>query len=218
MSNGVTIENLMQTLPSVLANDSGMKPLGETASMALADMWRNVNLPTIFSRIDELPESLLDILAKDLKVDWYNYDSSIETKRSVIKNNFYVHKHLGTVGAVRRALAGLFTDSRLFEPWEYGGQPYHFRIVVNGPWSEERQTWALQAIEKSKNVRSWLDNITFHLPELSDRKELFVGIALYGSSAQTMDRTELPDLSGNYLEDGWGNILLDGFGVALTTD
>ena len=160
MSNGVTKENLLQTLPSVLANDAGMQPLGETASTVLAALWNNIDLPTIYSRIDELPESLLDILAKDFKVDWYNYDHPVETKRAVIKDSFFVHKHLGTVGAVKRALSDVWPSFSLEEWFHYGGEPYHFRVAIaDKDFTVAKREQAIRYINLVKNVRSWLDDI-----------------------------------------------------------
>ena len=160
MSNGVTKENLLQVLPSVLAKDAEMQPLGETASMALAALWSNVDLPTIYSRIDDLPESLLDILAKDFKIDWYNFDHPIETKRAVIKDSFYVHKHLGTVGAVKRALSDVWPSFSLEEWYDYGGDPYHFRVAIaDHDFTVAKREQAIRYINLVKNVRSWLDEI-----------------------------------------------------------
>ncbi|MGN1369755.1 MAG: phage tail protein I [Aristaeellaceae bacterium] len=153
-------DNFMQTLPSVLANDAGMQPLGETASRILEIMWAQVDLPAIYTRIDELPEELLDILAKDFKVDWYDYNHSLETKRLVIKDSFYVHKHLGTVGAVRRALSDIWPSFSLEEWFDYGGDPYHFRVAIaDNDFTVAKREQAIKAINLTKNVRSWLDDI-----------------------------------------------------------
>lgn len=160
MNSGVTKENLLQVLPSVLVQDDGMQPLGETASEALTLLWGKADLPTIYSRIDELPESLLDILAKDFKIDWYNYDHPVETKRMVIKDSFYVHKHLGTVGAVKRALSDVWPSFSLEEWFNYGGVPYHFRVAIaDSDFTVEKREQAIRYINLVKNVRSWLDEI-----------------------------------------------------------
>lgn len=160
MSNEVNKENLLQTLPSVLAADSGMQPLGETAAEALAGLWELTSLPTILSKLDELPESILDILAKDFKVDWYNYNHPLVTKRAVIRDSFFVHKHLGTVGAVKRALSDVWASYSLEEWFQYGGEPYHFRVAIaDSDFTVEKREQAIRYINLVKNVRSWLDEI-----------------------------------------------------------
>ena len=160
MSNGVNKENILQMLPTVLANDAGMQPLGETAAEALAGLWGSVDLPTIFSRLDDLPESMLDIIAKDFKVDWYNFNHPIETKRAVIRDSFFVHKHLGTVGAVKRALSDVWASYSLEEWFQYGGEPYHFRVAIaDSDFTVAKREQAIKYINLVKNVRSWCDDI-----------------------------------------------------------
>lgn len=154
------MSELRQTLPSVLASDAGMQPLGDVAAQALAAVWSKVDLPTIYSRIDELPEELLDILAQDFGVSWYNYNHDLETKRAVIRDSFHVHKHLGTVGAVKRALSDVWPSYSLQEWFEYGGDPYHFRVVIaDEDFTPEKRAQAIRYINMVKNVRSWLDEI-----------------------------------------------------------
>ena len=130
MSNLPSIDTYMSNLPRPLDLDSGMHDLGETAATALMWLWADIDLPAIYKNIDSLPESVLDILAKDLKIDWYDFNYSIETKRTVIKGSFYVHRHLGTRGAVDRALSDVWPPSYIEEWWEYGGSPFYFRAVL----------------------------------------------------------------------------------------
>lgn len=137
MNNGFTVENLMRVLPTPLDRDSGMHELGQTTAEALVKLWLNLHMPRLYTRIDELPESLLDILAKDFKVDWYNYNHSIETKRNVIKDSFFIHRHLGTKAAFARALSDVYPNSTAQEWYEYGGNPFYFRIIVDAAKQRE---------------------------------------------------------------------------------
>ena len=56
---------------------------------------------------DTCPADLLPWLAWALSVDEWNTDWSESTKRDFIKQSATVHRHKGTVGAVRNALASL---------------------------------------------------------------------------------------------------------------
>lgn len=160
MSNGMDRENLLRTLPSVLSNDAAMRPLGEAVATALAGLWERAGLPTIYSHIDELPEELLDILAQDFKVDWYDYNQTLAVKRAVINDSFYVHRHLGTVGAVKRALSDVWSSYLLEEWFQYDGEPYHFRVAIaDNDFTVAKREQAIRLINLTKNVRSWLDDI-----------------------------------------------------------
>lgn len=160
MNNTVTKEMLLRTAPSVLMNDAKMKPIVEVLAETMANLFGKCFYPTILSRIDELPESLLDILAKDFKVEWYDYNWSIEAKRKTIKDSFYVHRHLGTVGAVKRALTDVWPPSTVEEWFEYGGEPFYFRAILDAGDTTEpiHVDSALDAIMFYKSARSHLES------------------------------------------------------------
>ena len=160
MNNGFTKSNLLHTAPKVLKNDAGMNPLVDTIAEAISKLGMKVVFPNIYARIDELPEDLLDILAKDFKVDWYDYNWGIEAKRQTIKDSFYVHRHLGTVGAVKTALSDVWPPSTVEEWFEYGGEPYYFRVILDASQSTEPiyVNSALNAIMFYKSARSHLES------------------------------------------------------------
>lgn len=87
----------------------------------LVAMAKNVILAILYTRIDEMPEFLLDILAYDFKIDWWDPNYAIEEKRQTLKDSWYVHRHLGTKAAVETAISAIFKDSRVEEWFEYGG-------------------------------------------------------------------------------------------------
>ena len=159
MSNLPSVDAFMEDLPRVLDLDDGMHDLGETAATALMWLWNDVDLPSIYKNIDILPESALDILAKDFKIDWYNYNYLPATKRAVIKGSFYIHRHLGTVGAVKRALADVWPPSYIEEWFEYGGEPYWFRAILNGSGPEPIYINRIREIlDFYKSIRSHLED------------------------------------------------------------
>lgn len=162
MSNGITKSNLMQTAPAVLVNDRNMNPLLDTLADALANLATDCRMATIYPHIDELPEELVDILAQDFKVDWYDFNADLATKRNLLKDSFYVHRHRGTRSAVETALSDIWPNSKLEEWFEYAGDPYHFRVILTAEYSQDEQVRALEAINKAKNVRSVLDAIIFN--------------------------------------------------------
>ena len=130
MNEHVTYSSMMRVLPDVLKKAPSLLPLGQTAATFLELAAGSTELAAIYDRIDELPESLLDLLANDFGVIWYDADEDLETKRRVIKESFYVHRHLGTVGATRKALSAVWPNSGVEEWFEYNGDPYMFRVIL----------------------------------------------------------------------------------------
>jgi phage tail P2-like protein len=105
---------------------------------------------------------LLDVLAWEMHVDvWAGWegDLDIETKRSIIAQSIYWHQHKGTRYAVDSMLATVFKEGVVTEWYEYGGNPYYFRIIVQEEIQEpEKLGRVIDAVYAVKNVRSWLDS------------------------------------------------------------
>jgi len=111
--------------------DPSAVALGDVTVEALA--WRpdEIRRIGIYPLIDELQEDLLDILAYDFKVDWYDYEYPINTKRALIKGNILARKGQGTVYATRSVLDSLYPRSATEEWFAYGGKPGYFRLNIN---------------------------------------------------------------------------------------
>lgn len=158
MSKGITQGSMLGVLPGVLSRDEGMNGLAKLIGWTMEDFSGKVDAPAIFQHIDKLPEDLLDLLANDLKVDWYDFDGDIATKRRQIKSSWSVHEHMGTVGAVRTALQSVWPDTSLEEWFEYDGEPGCFRVFLS---TDESGTIdfakAVRMINIFKPVRAHID-------------------------------------------------------------
>ena len=91
---GITPDNLLRTLPAVLQQDEGMLDLATAISDALAARPDEIEALKIYTRIDGLPEELLDILAVDFKVDWWDANYTLSEKRQLLKDSWAVHRRL----------------------------------------------------------------------------------------------------------------------------
>ena len=164
-NSGISAEELLSALPPVLRADRRMLALGQVVADVLALRYDEIDKVAIYAHIDELDEAMLDILAYDFKVDWYGYDYPVEVKRRILKSSFYVHRHLGTKGAVETAIQALYPRSAVEEWFDYieGGAPYSFRIVLDAsePSVPVSSSDLLREINQYKSLRSHLDGIMF---------------------------------------------------------
>lgn len=158
-SHTVSTENLLASFPQVLRNDEKLAALASSIAEKLAQRREEIRRVAIYSRIDDLPEDLLDILAHDFKVDWYNPDYPIEAKRSLLKSCWSVHRRLGTKGAIVTALSGIYPGSTVEEWFEYGGEPYFFRVVldVTDQFMDISHEEIVRTIDIYKSLRSQLE-------------------------------------------------------------
>ena len=158
MSKGITQEAMLSVLPGVLARDDGMYSLAQLIGWIIDKDSGKIDSPAIFQNIDSLDEDLLDLLAKDYKIDWYDYDGTIETKRNQLRSNWFVRKKIGTVGAVKTAIQAVWPDSTVEEWFEYDGEPGYFRVLLcvntqgTVPFNK-----AIRMIEVFKPVRAHID-------------------------------------------------------------
>ena len=202
--------NFMAQLPRVIDEDENLHALAYAISRALATHLADIPEEEIYTRIDALPERLLDILAKDFSIDWYGYDYPVEVKRELIKTNYYVHRHLGTYGAVRKAISAIYPDSIMEEWFEYGGDPYYFRIVIDvseAPMVGLSHAEIVRAVNMYKSLRSHLedDAIAYRV-----RNEIEVGLDV-GYCVYTVR------VCGTFPEPAMQGLLLD-LGIVANTD
>lgn len=107
----------------------------------------------------ECPASHLPWLAWALSVDVWDPAWDEATKRRVIAASMEIHRHKGTPGALKRALAALDLGVAVREWFETGGAPYTFRLDIDAarPLAAADYDIMLAVVVRAKNVRSWLD-------------------------------------------------------------
>ncbi len=180
MNRGITKENLLLIAPPALRHDKSIMALAEADAEALAARLTEIDRVRILSNIDGLEEAVLDILAQDFKVDWWDPEYSIEEKRRTLKGNWKVHKTLGTKAAVREALSAIYPNTEVSEWFEYGGEPYHFKILVNAVYEQidpEKHKRVLERVRFYKNLRSHMDGVEYYD---SGGAEVYTGAACTG--------------------------------------
>ncbi len=180
--HGITVENLLYAFPTALKEDPEMVSLATIVADELTKHLRNIDMTTIYARIDDLPEDMLDILAVDFKIDWWDSEYTVEEKRSVLKDNWRVHRMLGTKAAVETAISAIYPDTKVSEWFEYGGKPYHFKLLVDATFENvdrEKHQRVLKRVEFYKNLRSVLDEVEYFA---NGTAESYVAVAFAGET------------------------------------
>ncbi|WP_373220877.1 phage tail protein I [Mediterraneibacter gnavus] len=161
--NDIYTVDFAEYLPDPLKRDPKMKAFAAAVTKELLEVSGNIDKVLIYSRIDELPEELVDILAFDMHVDWYDYSYPLEVKRDILKNSVKVHKKMGTKYAIEHALGALYPQSEVEEWFEYEGEPHHFRIVcdVTSNRITASYTDIVNAVKMYKRLSSHMDEVTY---------------------------------------------------------
>jgi len=163
MNNDIYSIDFTQIFPTALQHDPKMIALAKGFAAEALKVSGHLNDVLIYSRFDELPEALVDILAYDMHVDWYDYDMPLKVKREVVKNSVRVHKRMGTKYAVETALGSVWPESEVEEWFEYGGEPHHFRIVCDVTESYITVSFKrlVQAVYMYKRLSSHLESVVY---------------------------------------------------------
>lgn len=191
--------SLKEILPPSISSDEEVQRTAKAIEENLNMASRLIPMTAVYARIDELPESVLDALAWQLHVDVYDEDMSLAKKRKLVKNAIKDHKYKGTPCAVKSVVEMLLNYAKVEEWYEYGGSPFHFRVSgESGPIPNGDKIQRLvDAINEVKNVRSWLDGVSFqrrktvikHLAvPVIMHKEIKVGMPDVGPQHAAMDK------------------------------
>lgn len=109
------------------------------------------------SMIDQLPESILDVLAVELRTPYYAGGMTIEQKRNIIKNTLAWFDHAGTPAAVQELIAAIFGQGEVVEWFDFAEEPKTpgtFDIITDTRMDEDIVARFLQIIGQVKNTRS----------------------------------------------------------------
>ena len=163
MSETIYDADFAKYLPQALQKDPKMRALAHATADKLLEASGLIDNVLIYSRIDELPEELVDILAYDMHVDWYDYTYPLEAKRDLVKNSVKVHKKMGTKYAIETALGSLFPESEVEEWFQYEGEPGHFHIVLDVTEQKITADYAaiIQAVKMYKRLSAHMDELTY---------------------------------------------------------
>ena len=125
----VDVNALTASCPTALRESEEPGILIQILAEKMMELDRKIRWVMVWPQIDMLPEALLDILAGDMHIDWYDYDADISVKRTIIKASVAVHKRLGTLWAVQKVITDYFGAGEVREWDTYGGEPHHFKVV-----------------------------------------------------------------------------------------
>ena len=153
----ISIENL---IPRFLLEDRNGYALAKAMEKALEIVCEKTQtgVNTILD-VEAMPEWRLDEMAWELGC-LYDYTGTLDQKRKWIRESTPLYAAYGTVQAIYNYLQGMFDEIAVEEFWEYDGNPFHFRVIVDGGWTVAKAKWVLKAINATMNVRSVLDSVS----------------------------------------------------------
>ena len=207
--------DLLEFLPQYMRIDKSVQGIVYALNIELRRIIDEIKSCSIYGRINELTETVLDELAWQFNVPEYIPTFDIETKRQIIKNCLKTHRERGTVAAVEKVICDVFGDGYVEEWFNYDlSKPYHFKVhTTNAKATDEMIAEFLKLVASTQNLRSQIDSIEF---DISKTLKTYIGIVSLSGGKVTFNveganldnLTLLTDEEGNILTDEEGNILI----------
>lgn len=130
----------------------------DTEYKKIIDLMKTILINSDIDKIQN--EKIIDALAKESHVDFYDETLDIEIKKQLVKNSLYLHQIKGTKRAVELLIEDIFGTGEVLEWHEYGGQKFYFKVrTENNLVTQEEIDKFKKAIDSVKNVRSHLEKI-----------------------------------------------------------
>lgn len=203
--NDLTLRDI--TPPSLL-NDSNINAIIHSLDTELQEITGDIKNVLLYSRIDELDEQTLNLLAWQLHVDDLDltlgvYDATVDMKREAVKNAIKLHMKKGTQWAITEALRQLEVEAEFIPWWQDNSEPYTFKVnaeIIGDFYMTQRRdkivTSIVRAINSNKSPRSLLTEINITLNDKIDMTH-FIAVFPFFGGLQVIN-TQYPDLTERY--------------------
>lgn len=150
---------LLKLLPYFMWEDETSIALANIITELLEEPINSIKLLHKWDSVDQMSEKQLLEMAYELNIDWYITDLPLERKRTIVKSAYIVHEKRGTKFAIEELVNAAFGAGQVEEWFEYGGQPYMFKVQVGATMTEKDINYFLSMVNKVKNARSHLEEV-----------------------------------------------------------
>lgn len=192
---------LVRLMPEWMQDDADVTALSQGVDHVIRSITARIRLLTRWDKIDDLSDDELNAIAWELNIPWYEQEAPKSTKTAVIKHSDQVYSKLGTKYALESVLSDYFGTVLMKEWFEYGGQPYHFKLLTDNPEiTNSKLTQFERLLRICKRRSTWLDVI---LVCLTGECRVFVGSAVEDHTQDQigLGRKEIDEYYGVFLHE-----------------
>jgi len=147
---------LVSVLPCYLKENEDVQAVSYAYRMGMAKMLAWARISGLLGNPAMIPEEILDLLAVELRSQYYDETMDVETKRDIIRNSLAWYTKGGTASAVNEMVSVIFGGGRIVEWFENGAKPGSFAIETDMELSADSLKKLGEVIDKVKNMKSHL--------------------------------------------------------------
>ncbi|WPC41219.1 phage tail protein I [Clostridium sp. JS66] len=183
---------LLDLLPPNLQQDPDMIAASKSIDKSFLEVVEESKKCILLPNIDNLESDVVDLLAWRQHVDFYNTSFDLAIRRELVKKSIPWHRRKGTSSVVEELVSTFFKNSKIEEWFEYGGDPYYFRIVLNYSLDDEIKTNNIQK-KWSQNNRYLDGSWTLDGSHMLDGGEIYEVIQPESNKSNPLEQNNLMD-------------------------
>jgi P2-related tail formation protein len=131
---------------------------------------------TVWGDLDGVNPRYYDQAALTVRAPYYKSEYDDGKKLGLIKSAVLSRRYAGSVRAVEELIGNAFKYA-VFVPWyEYGGEPYHFKVVIKDEPDGSSKALFEEMVRKVKAARSIIDGVELDADGFS--MNVYVGLAM----------------------------------------
>ncbi len=199
-------------ITDILPENIAKKPEVQALSYALQQgcriLYKYSKRLYIYSDLDAQPEEVIDLLAAELRTQYYGNELDIEKKKQLVRNTLTWYMTAGTPAAVEELVTTVFGGGKVTEWFEYGDEPYCFKVETEAVITPETSSFFFDIIRKIKNTRSHLRAVSIKR-NLSNEVFTGAGQTQYYRPAAIIDGYSINLAAGAGLYQGTAGLNID---------
>ena len=162
---------ITQVLPDCISDTAEVRAIAYALNNQVRKMIKYIYSTIIIPNVDNLGNEILDALALELRVHYYDDKFPLSIKRDVVKKSLARYEVAGTKQVVEELVSLVFGKGVIQEWFEYGGDPGKFKITVdNGSIADTKSTEFLQLLNSIKRKSAHLDVLEIGETSIKDIK------------------------------------------------
>ena len=192
---------LQDLLPEPLKSDVDVIAIFYALRMAIAEVLKYSVNTRMYADIDHVSENILDYMAVEMRLAYYDESFSVEVKRELIKNSYMSYMEAGTKESVEKLVKQIYGYGSVTEWFDFEdgtGVPGMFDIATNARFTPETFEQMAMTIENVKNESSHLRRIKT-VREIDGNLYLGTGVIASPRYVVTQLISDQVDINGNAL-------------------
>ena len=187
-------------LPAYLAGIPEVQAISYAITKQVQNICRRIEKEKVYIGIDELSEEVLDLLALEMRSQYYSDAMDIRKKREIIKNTMKWYMKAGTTSAVREMVNVVFGGGRVIEWFDFAeGEkiPGTFEIETEAGLTTDILSEVSEKIKNVKNTRSHIRRVKI-LRRNIDTVRIGSGIFIYSKTCIKRRSTDAGIIPGDH--------------------